>query len=593
MPKRSEDQRKDAGQSTRRERVIKATSVARGVAVGTIQILHGLDRQFFKREIEQSAIENEVERFRQALAMSRRQLERAMVNGSSEPVKEILSVQRMMLDDATLQRDVESTITSSRLNAEWATVSVIANFSARLRSLSDEGLRDRHIDVEDVGERLLAALVGSTPHIQPVSADTVIAASELRPSTLATLADSGIRGIVTEHGGWTSHTFILARELGIPAVTGVRDLVRRVCGGDEAIVDGNKGKLVLNPTLESRRRFDVAVRPVVRKPRPATRELQTRDGREIRIRANIDITSYYSEARRLGARGIGLFRSEFLFNRFNGMPNEAQQFEAYRELAAMAGADGAVIRTFDVGLRQLIEDVHYRERNPALGLRAIRLSLSRPSEFRVQLRALMRAAADSSLKISLPMISGVGEIKDARRMLVEEHKILEAENVDHEMPPIGAMVEVPSAIFIIDKIVEESDFICLGTNDLVQYILAVDRDNELVAGWFNTLHPSILRAVKKVVDECSKAGKELIVCGEMAGSAYYAPVLVGLGATVLSMNVNAIGRIREVIGAINFEVAQKLADEALRSNTSEEADAVLHEHVQKYWPELYPSQNDR
>ena len=571
---------------------LRGNPVSHGVATGAVQTLHGVDRQFFKRNVGASATGTEVARFQRSLFVSRQQLEALMQDAAKHgPLEEILSTQQLLLDDPQLCGQIEKTIGDEQVNAEWATMTVVATMSAKLRSLGDDGLRERYADVEDIGDRILSALSGSGASFEEMPKGAIIAASELRPSTLAALAGSQIKGIVTEHGGWTSHTFILAREMGIPAVTGVRELLRRTRNGETVLVDGDIGEVIINPSHLSldnasaqnkRSALAAAFRTMHADPVRAV------DGRAITIKANIDFPSYYARAKEQGVEGIGLYRSEFLLDQFTGLPGEDDQYQAYKEIADLAGNAGANIRTFDVGIRRLPEDIPYRERNAALGLRAIRLSLTREKDFRIQLRALLRAAAGRNLSVTLPMISGVGEIRQARTILDEERGKLNREGIKAGTPALGAMVEVPSTIFIIDELVEETDFICLGTNDLVQYMLAVDRDNELVASWFNTLHPSVIRAVRKVVDHCARAGKPLTVCGEMAGSPYYAPVLIGLGATELSMNVNAIARIREVISAISYSNAQTLASAVESAATSEEAESILMDHIHNNWPDLYP-----
>lgn len=591
MPETLDQNGADSAASPRAEVRLSGNPVSRGIAIGTVQILHGAERQFFKRNINPPDTAAEVERFRRSLLSSRRQLASlAEADGKAGNLHDILCTQMMMLDDPDLTRQIDACIRDEGVNAEWAAMTVMSAMSAKLRSLADDGLRERYVDVDDVSERILAALTGGGTAFGRLPEGSVIVASELRPSSLAALAGAGVRGIVTEHGGWTSHTFILAREMGVPAVTGVRDLLRQARTGQLGVVDGDRGELVLNPAKKD---LDgISSHPRTSSPHPTKNQttdgLKTLDGRQITIKANIDFPSYYSRALELGAAGIGLYRSEFLLDHFKGLPREDEQYAAYREILDLAGEAGANIRTFDVGLRRLPEDIPYRERNAALGLRAIRLSLSHPKEFRVQLRALLRASAGRKLSITLPMISGVGEIRDARRILEEERANLVADGIEHGEPVLGAMVEVPSTIFIIEEVVEESDCICLGTNDLVQYLLAVDRDNELVASWFNTLHPSVIRAVRKVVEACSNACKPLTVCGEMAGSPYYGPVLIGLGATELSMNVTAIARVREVVSSIKFADAIKLAAAVGAAATSEEAESILLDHIEAKWRHLYP-----
>jgi phosphotransferase system enzyme I (PtsI) len=462
-------------------------------------------------------------------------------------------------------------------------------YIAQYKAIADEHLRDRYIDVEDVAERLLSAL-GGGERSAPLAKDSIIVAQELMPSTLAEQTGSHPTAVITEHGGWTSHTFILARELNLPAVTGVRKILRRVNTGDAAIVDGYNGRVILNPTAETLERYrlpaaqfqqinynDVTV---------SETETKTLDGRQITVRVNVDLPEIYKRAKRIGARGIGLYRSEFLFNRFKGFPTENQQYEAYREIAEFAGEDGVKIRTFDVGAEQLYEQSHGREKNPALGLRAIRLGLSNTRHLRTQLRAIVRAAHNNKIDLVIPMVSGVDEIIEVRGLVRREKEALQAKGIPFGDPRIGAMIEVPSAVMLIDEIVRETDFVCLGTNDLVQYMLAVDRDNESVSAWFRTLHPAVLRAVSSVIKACSEAAMPLTICGEMAGSPFYLPILIGMGATELSMNVNSILRVRKVISGLAYQETAALVREIEKCRTADDVEALLERHIAEKWSHL-------
>ncbi len=295
----------------------------------------------------------------------------------------------------------------------------------------------------------------------------------------------------------------------------------------------------------------------------------------------------YTKARRFGAQGIGLYRSEFLFNQFKGFPPEQEQIKAYRKIAQLVGADGVRIRTFDLSVVQLFDESAEKEQNPALGLRGIRLGLSHKKEFRLQIRALLQASADSFIDIVLPMISDVSEILSAKKILKQEKELLKKKGIRFGNPRLGAMVEVPSAVLMIEEIAGEVDFFCLGTNDLVQYLLAVDRDNEAVADWFRTLHPAVLRAIKTVLQAAENNDIPIIVCGEMAGSPFYVPILIGLGATDLSMNVNSILRVRRIISGIAFEEAQEIVKKLEVFKTSDEVEDYVHNSFQEKWSHLF------
>ncbi len=570
---------------------LNARAMSRGVAIGHVVCLHGSTRQFFRIDIAEAEVPREVKRVRAAFRLARQQLTRLRteipVGVSSVPG--IFDAQRAMIEDSSLAAKVEAVIVEQKVNAEWAVKLITDEYITKYKAIPDEHLRERYIDIEDVAGRILNSLAGGE-RTAPLAKGSIIVATELMPSTLAEQSRSHPTAVITEHGGWTSHTFILARELNLPAVTGVRKILRRVDTGDAAIVDGYNGRVILNPTeatLEQYRLPAARFQQVNYNDVTVTdAQAKTLDGRGITLRVNVDLPEIYKKAKRLGASGIGLYRSEFLFNRYNGFPTENQQYDAYREIAEFAGEDGVKIRTFDIGPEQIFGQSHGREKNPALGQRAIRFGLANDRQLRKQLRALLRASHGTNIDIVIPMVSGVDEIIQVRSMLEKESRSLASKGTLCGSPRIGAMIEVPSAVFLIDEILEETDLVCLGTNDLVQYLLAADRDNESVAGWFRSLHPAVIRAIGRVTDAAARAGKPLIVCGEMAGSPFYIPLLIGLGATELSMNVNSILRVRKVISGLAYAEAAELAREAVKCRSADEIEAVLERHISEKWSHL-------
>ena len=345
MTEKRNDQNGDSASNGTGEVRLRGVAVSRGVAAAPIQIVHGTDRQFFRRSIDPSEVEAELRRFRLSLASSHHQLSHLLEGGSrSGPLKDILATQQMMLDDPALAGEIEASIRGQLVNAEWAAMSVIAAISAQLRGLNDQNLRERHADVEDIGERILAALAGDGQLDDGLATDSVIVASELRPSTLAALSIRRVKAIATEHGGWTSHTFILAREMGIPAVTGIHDLLRNARSGAMILVDGNSGEVIIDPATANLPAIAQkrAVQPHADETRNDPGWVTTVDGRAIAIKANIDFPAFYPKAVEAGARGIGLYRSEFLLDRFRALPSEDEQFAAYREVAGF----GVCPRTF-------------------------------------------------------------------------------------------------------------------------------------------------------------------------------------------------------------------------------------------------------
>ncbi|CAN5473475.1 phosphoenolpyruvate--protein phosphotransferase [soil metagenome] len=579
---------------------LNARAVSRGVAIGKVICLHGRKRQFYRIELNDSQIERELRRFRAAVRLAQSQIKKISAN-KSEIKANIFAAHLLILEDKSLLAKIQNNITEQKVNAEWAVKIVTDTYISNYKTIADEHLRERYIDLEDIADRLLTALGGGGKSNIPMSENSIIVAKDVKPSTLIELTESNPIAIITEKGGWTSHTFILAREMNLPAVTGLKGILRRVQTGDDVIVDGYNGEVILKPNDETYDKYEIAAanfRDVNSEKFAAIKgKPKTLDGREITIRANVDLPKGYIKARQFGAEGIGLYRSEFLFNQYKGFPSEQEQIEAYRKIADLVGEDGVRIRTFDLSAEQLADESVEKEQNPALGLRGIRLGLSHNKEFRTQLRALLQASAGNKIDIVLPMISDVSEILLTKKILKQEKNRLRKSKIEIGNPKLGAMIEVPSAVLTIDEIAAEVDFLSLGTNDLVQYLLAVDRDNESVADWFRTLHPAVLRAVKMVLQAAENHEIPTIVCGEMAGSPFYAPILVGLGATVLSMNANSILRVRRIISGIAFEEAQEIVKNLEICKTSDEVENLVRQIFNEKWshlfsPDILPSEKE-
>jgi phosphotransferase system enzyme I (PtsI) len=338
---------------------------------------------------------------------------------------DIFSAHLLILTDASLRSKIENVIEEKKVNAEWAVKIVTEDYVAKYKTISDAHLRERYIDLEDVAERILTALGGGKSQIA-LEKNSIIVAKEVRPSTLIELIESQPRAIITENGGWTSHTFILAREMNLPAVTGAKRILRQVENGDEAIVDGFNGQIILHPQKNTLADYKKTAAEFYQLKDDAVDAASckstTLDGSEIIVRANLDFPKGYATAKKLGAKGVGLYRSEFLFNQYKGFPGEQEQIEAYRRIAELVGADGVRIRTFDLSVEQLADETEEREKNPALGLRAIRLGFSHPKEFRLQLRALLQAATAGNIHVVLPMVSDVSEITQTKTILKQEKK---------------------------------------------------------------------------------------------------------------------------------------------------------------------------
>jgi phosphotransferase system enzyme I (PtsI) len=573
---------------------LHARAVSRGVAVGRVVCLYGRKRQFYRVELKASQIERELRRFYAAVRLAKRHLKKTTSQKNEifgEKSASIFDAHLLILEDKSLLGKIEESIKGQKINAEWAVKVITDKYIAQYKSISDDHFRERYIDLEDIADRILTALGGGGRSNIHLGENSVIVAKEVRPSTLIELAEGNPKAIITENGGWTSHTFILARELNLPAVTGLKGILRRVQAGENIAVDGYNGQVVLNPSATTLDEFELAATQFqsnkAEKISPAQGKLKTLDGHEITIRANLDLPKGYAKAKRYGASGIGLYRSEFLFNQFKGFPSELEQIKEYKSIAELAGGDGVRIRTFDLSVELLVDQSEEKEKNPALGLRAIRLSMKRKQQFRIQLRALLQASAENKIDIVLPMISDVSEIYQTKKILDQERAFLRKRNIKYGKPRLGAMIEVPASVLIIDEICKVTDFLCLGTNDLVQYLLAVDRDNESVADWFRTLHPAVLRAIKIVLKAGEKFEIPVVVCGEMAGSYFYVPILIGLGANELSMNVNSIPLVRRIVSAIAVEEAREIVQILEKCSTADEIENLVDKYFLEKWSHLY------
>lgn len=568
--------------------------VARGIAIGKIVPLHGQKRQFFRAAIDESSIPSEIQKLDSAFKTSLGQLSRLLRSvGSSKARADIISAHIAILDDRSFRNRIEELIQRETVNAEWAVSSIGDEYISRFKSIPDEHMRDRYVDIQDVVDRVLSSFAKASGSLRQIPKGVIIAASELSPSTIVDLGSGHIAGCLTEHGGWTSHTFILARELGLPAVTGIRNLLRLVGTGQDVIVDGFRGEAILSPTESTLAHYSqgkpasTALRSITKVN--ASGDLKTIDGRKISIRLNADSPESVHDAEAFGTKGVGLFRTEILFNRYNGFPTERQQINSYRKLAEAAGEMGICIRTFDVGAQQMDSGFGVREKNPALGRRGIRLAIEESKQLRCQLGAILQASVGTKIDIILPMVTGLPEIRHAKELLSERRQELIDSGKASGDVGFGAMIEVPSAVLMVDEILSEVDFACLGTNDLVQYILAVDRDNESVSNWFRTLHPAVIRAILQVIDAGKKSNKPIVVCGEMAGSPFYTPLLIGLGAVDFSMNLHSIERVMRVVEGIAFEEVAEFANRAMGLSTAEEIENLLLEEINLKWLHLFPT----
>ena len=513
--------------------------------------------------------ENELLRFeaaREAAREEMRRLKSRLANTLGESYAAILDAQSLLVDDPALVAEVEHRVRAEGVSASFAVHATIDAYLTRFESIEDRYLRDRAGDLRDV-QRRMVRLLEPVPGTDapPPDGPIVVVAQSIGPSDTVALARDGVVALAADLGGPTSHTAILAQAFGLPAVIGLGDVARSVRVGEIVIVDGDRGEIVIDPDstrlVEARAQHDLWVSR--EHAWAATRDLPavTVDGIEIVLRANVEFPDEAAVAMRFGARGIGLYRSEFLFvSRAPQLPDEEDHYRTYLDLAARVAPHPVVVRTLDLGGEKYFHEVLDRaETNPVLGLRGLRMCLKRPEIFAPQLRALLRASAHANLRVLLPLVTSVEEVREVRRILAREASALRAAGaLCRPDVPLGAMIETPAAAMSADLLAREVDFLSLGTNDLIQYALAVDRGNPSVAALYEPLHPGVLRMLRFVVRAGKAAGIPVSLCGEMASVPDLIPTLLGLGLRELSCPPRAVPRVRDAIRAT--EIARAVRD---------------------------------
>jgi len=576
----------------------KGLGVSEGIVIGQVLRMNDGTRRVYQWKIAAADVAAERQRFRGAVSLASRQVLAIRQQAGERFGREhayIFDAHLLLLEDEKLIGDVERLITTEHVNAEWAVKVICDRFLYHYSEIKDDYLRERGSDIDDVMRRLLIALSGVQSESRGLSEDAVIVSQDLLPSAVAELDLAHTRALATDTGGWTSHTAILARGVGIPAVVGLRDFYRRTKTGDTVVVDSTRNLVILHPSRATLEQYQAET--TSRANRKKTTELKssgpvyTQDGVEVSLRANVEVPSEFDAVETYGASGVGLYRSEFLLGRRGGFVSEDEQRVAYEAVAKVAGDHGAVIRLFDLGGDNLREQFQEPEKNSALGLRAIRFALANEPIMREQVRAILRAATSGLLKIVLPMVADVSDVKRAQGIINDEANKLREAGVSFNEVSVGAMIEVPAAVIMADKIARIVDFFELGTNDLVQYTLAVDRGNDEVAEWFRTLHPAVLHSIDQSLKAGRQAGIPVIVCGEMASTPAYVVLLIGLGATDLSMTPSALPRVRRAIAGIDAETARSIAIECLNCDTADEVEGLVRERFRQRWPELFDSSN--
>ncbi|ACR68451.1 phosphoenolpyruvate-protein phosphotransferase PtsI [Edwardsiella ictaluri] len=571
--------------------MISGILVSPGIAFGKALLLKEDEIVISRKKITADEVGQEIARFKDGRDKAAQQLE-AIRQKASETLGEekaaIFEGHIMLLEDEELEQEIIALIKDNAMSAEAAAREIIEGQATALEELDDEYLKERAADVRDIGKRLLKNILGmAIIDLGAIQDEVILVATDLTPSETAQLNLDKVLGFITDLGGRTSHTSIMARSLELPAIVGTSDVTQQVKNGDYLILDAVNNKIYLNPTAETIDALKAVQTQYINEKNELAKLKDlpaiTLDGHQVEVCANIGTVRDVAGAERNGAEGVGLYRTEFLFMDRDALPTEEEQFQAYKAVAEAMGSQAVIVRTMDIGGDK---DLPYmdlpKEENPFLGWRAIRICLDRKEILHSQLRAILRASAFGKLRIMFPMIISVEEV----RMLKTELELLKAQlreegKVFDETIEVGVMVETPAAATVAHHLAKEVDFFSIGTNDLTQYTLAVDRGNELISHLYNPMAPSVLTLIKQVIDASHAHGKWTGMCGELAGDERATLLLLGMGLDEFSMSSISIPRIKKIIRNANFEDVKALAEEALRQPTADDLMSVINTFIEE------------
>lgn len=572
---------------------IKHKAASKGVAIGRTHILSTAGAAFPKYWIADKEITSEIARFKRAIQKSKQQLTKVrekLCRFEGKEQIQIIDSHAMLLQDEMIVTHAIQNIANQKINSEWALDKAISRLKLAFSDVKDEYFKQRRNDIDFIGQRIIKNLIGG-PELSLHAIkheDIILIANDFSPADIVNFPRERVKGFISVLGGETSHSAIIARSLGIPAMVGVENILKNIKEGDLIVLDALKDCIIVNPPKtdlsaykKRRAAFEATAHDLLK---DAHLPAETLDTRKVSLVANIEMIEEISSVLQHGAEGIGLFRTEYLYANRMDYPSEDEQFECYKAALEQMSPHPVTIRTLDLGGDKLFVSTEYLEHvNPALGLRAIRFCLAERDLFRTQIRALLRAGLYGNLRILIPMVSSVEEIRLVKSIIEEEKASLKKAREGFEANvQLGIMVEVPSAAIIADVLAKEVGFFSLGTNDLVQYTIAVDRGNEHVAYLYNPLHPAVIRAMKQTVDAAKKAGIDVTVCGEMAGEPLYLLLLVGMGVDALSMNPVSIPRVKKILRTVTAKQAEALYNSVIKLSTAQEIENFVRHEMAGY-----------
>lgn len=562
------------------ENIIHGIAAAPGLVIAPAYLFYKEKEEISSEKILDP--EEAVQNLENALAQSKKELKKIFelaVDKLGERRAAIFEAQIMILDDLILIESIKNRIRNERKLAEFIVHDEIAKYQKIMSASNEPYMKERSQDIEDIKNRIIRNLKKKKWQSR-ITSDVAVVSHTISPSDTVLFSRVNVKGYVTDFGGLTSHAAIVARSLNIPAVVGLHGQTSRIHEGDILVVDGFHGDVVINPTelqlqhyksrLEVLSRYDADLLELKDKPSV------TKDGKEIKLMANLDLTTEIDIIMQNGASGVGLLRTEQIFEEYEVFPDEEQQYEVYKSLAEKIYPENIIIRAFDIGGDKVLPvDLH--EPNPFLGWRGIRLLLDNPYLFKRQIRAVLRASVHKNIMFMLPMIASVSEIRNSKEIIEECKRELDHEQMKYDKSiKIGIMIEIPSAAVMANIFAKEVDFVSIGTNDLIQYLLAVDRGNEIVSKYYQEFHPSVVKTLGFIIREAKMGGTFVSICGEMAADPYAVPLLVGLGLDSLSVSPSAIPLLKKIIRNISFKEAEELANECLTYPTEEEVNSCLH-----------------